>query len=77
MKAAKLYTVDDIRIEEMPVPKIGEGELLIKVAASGICSGDITPWYMERKAPLVPGHELTGTVVEVAEAQGISIRVIA
>ena len=49
----------------MPVPKIGPGDALMKTKASGICSGDVMPWYIEKKAPLVFGHEPAGEIVEV------------
>lgn len=62
MKVAKLYSFDDIRIEDIPVPEVGPGEALIKVRASGICSGDVMPWYIEKKAPLVLGHEPAGEI---------------
>jgi L-iditol 2-dehydrogenase len=65
MKAAKLYRFNDIRIEDMPVPEVGPGDALIKTKASGICSGDVMPWYIEKKAPLVLGHEPSGEIVEV------------
>ncbi len=64
MKVAKLYSFKDIRIEDMPIPEIGPNEALIKTKACGICSGDVMPWYIERKAPLVPGHEPAGEIVE-------------
>ncbi len=67
MRAAVLYDVEDLRIEERPVPAIGEGEVLVRVQASGICSGDVMPWYIRRKAPLVLGHEPAGVVVEAGE----------
>lgn len=65
MKTAKLYSFDDIRIEDVPVPEVGAGEALIKTRASGICSGDVMRWYIEKKAPLVLGHEPAGEIVEV------------
>ncbi len=65
MKVAKLYGFDDIRIEEMPVPDIGPGDALMKTVACGICSGDVMPWYIEKKAPLVLGHEPSGEIVKV------------
>jgi L-iditol 2-dehydrogenase len=52
MKVAKLYSFEDIRIEDMPVPDVGPGDALVKVKACGICSGDIMPWYIEKKSPL-------------------------
>ena len=67
MRVAKLYTIDDIRVEDVPVPEPGPGEALIHTRACGICTGDIMGWYMERKAPLVFGHEPSGVVVRVGE----------
>jgi L-iditol 2-dehydrogenase len=64
MKVARLYSYNDIRIEDMPIPEAGDGEALVKVRACGICSGDIMPWYIEKKSPLVIGHEHTGEIVE-------------
>jgi L-iditol 2-dehydrogenase len=61
------YNNKDVRVEEMPVPKIGQGELLIKVYASGICGSDVMEWYRIKKAPRVLGHEITGEIVEVGE----------
>ncbi len=71
MKVAKLYHFNDIRIEDIPVPEIGPREALVKTKACGICSGDVMPWYIEKKAPLVPGHEPVGEIVELGrEVQG-------
>lgn len=65
MKVARLYGFDDIRVEETSVPRVGPGEALVRTRASGICSGDVMPWYIEKKAPLVLGHEPAGEIVEV------------
>lgn len=65
MKVAKLYSFEDIRIEDMPVPDIGHGDALVRVKACGICSGDIMPWYIKKKSPLVLGHEPAGEIVKV------------
>jgi len=67
MRVAMYYNNRDVRLEELPVPKIGEGELLIRTRASGICGSDLMEWYRIKKAPLVLGHEITGEVVEVGE----------
>lgn len=61
------YNNKDVRVEEMPVPKTGPGELLVKVFASGICGSDVMEWYRIKKAPRVLGHEITGEIVEVGE----------
>jgi len=67
MKIAKLYKFGDIKIEEIPVPEPGDKDALIKVRACGICSGDVMPWYIEKKAPLVLGHEISGEIVKLGE----------
>ncbi len=67
MKVARLYNFEDIRIEEMPIPDIGDGDALVRVKACGICSGDVMPWYIEKKAPLVLGHEAVGEIVELGK----------
>jgi len=61
------YSNNDVRIEEMPVPQIGPGELLMRVIASGICGSDVMEWYRRHKVPLVLGHEVAGDVVSVGE----------
>lgn len=64
MKAAVYYNNSDIRIEERPKPKIKQGEILVKVMASGICGTDVMEWYRIKKAPRILGHEMTGEIVE-------------
>jgi L-iditol 2-dehydrogenase len=58
------YNNKDVRLEKLPTPQIGPGELLVKVEASGICGSDVMEWYRSKKAPLVLGHEITGEIVE-------------
>ncbi len=65
MKVARLYSYNDIRIEDIPVPEPGPRDALVKTRACGICSGDVMPWYIEKKAPLVLGHEPSGEIVDV------------
>jgi len=67
MKVAKLYKFNDIKIEEIPVPQIGKREALVKVKVCGICSGDVMPWYIEKKAPLVLGHEISGEIIKIGD----------
>jgi L-iditol 2-dehydrogenase len=62
---AVYYNNHDVRIQEMPIPQIGEDEALLKVMASGICGSDVTEWYRVPKAPLVLGHEATGIIDKV------------
>jgi L-iditol 2-dehydrogenase len=56
-------------VEEVPVPKIGPGEVLFRVAACGICGTDIKKIHHGFvKPPQILGHELAGTVVEIGES---------
>lgn len=71
MKAAVLHEGGKLSIEDIPVPKISDGQVLIKVAACGVCHTDLH--YIEhgvptfKKPPVVLGHEASGTVAEVGE----------
>jgi len=67
MKVAMYYSNNDVRIEEMTVPSIGDNELLVKVKASGICGSDVMEWYRIKKAPRILGHEITGDIVEIGK----------
>lgn len=67
MRVARYYNNRDVRLEEMPKPKTGPGEILVKVIASGICGSDVLEWYRIKKAPLVLGHEISGEIVELGE----------
>jgi L-iditol 2-dehydrogenase len=48
MRVAMYYNNNDVRLEEMPVPAIGRGEILVRVVASGICGSDVLEWYRIR-----------------------------
>ena len=67
MRVAMWYNNRDVRVEEMPTPQIGPGELLVRVEASGICGSDVMEWYRLDRAPLVLGHEIGGQIVAVGE----------
>ncbi|MBI2860388.1 MAG: alcohol dehydrogenase catalytic domain-containing protein [Chloroflexi bacterium] len=62
MLVARWYNNRDVRVEEMPVPAIGPGELLMRVEAAGICGSDVMEWYRLDRAPLVLGHEIGGRI---------------
>jgi L-iditol 2-dehydrogenase len=67
MLAAFYYSNQDIRVKEIPIPKIGNDELLLKVMACGICGSDIMEWYRIPKAPIVLGHEAVGIIHKVGK----------
>ena len=67
MRVAMYYNNRDVRLEELPRPSPGKGEILVKIIASGICGSDVMEWYRIKRAPLVLGHEIAGDIVEVGE----------
>ncbi len=66
------YAPGDLRLEEVPLPPLGRGEMLIRIKACGLCPGEVMDWYMARKAPVPLGHEPVGEVVEVTD--GVAFR---
>jgi len=69
MQAVVYHAPGDIRVEEVPKPKCGSGELLVRVDACAVCGTDLKSRQHGNpriKAPLVMGHEFTGIVEEVA-----------
>lgn len=75
MRAAVYRGVNDVRLEEVPVPAIGAGELLIKVHTCGICGTDLKKIATgSHSAPRIFGHETTGVVVAAGtDAQAFKI----
>ena len=67
MRVAMYYSNRDVRLQEMPRPKIGPGEILMRIQASGVCGTDVMEWYRKDKVPLVLGHEVAGDIVEAGD----------
>jgi L-iditol 2-dehydrogenase len=70
MLAAVLYGSEDLRLEEVPVPHAGDGELILRVGAALTCGTDLKVYRrgyhaMMLKPPIPFGHELAGEVVEI------------
>jgi propanol-preferring alcohol dehydrogenase len=70
MRAAVLRKLKTrLKIERLPIPEPGPGDILIKVAACGVCHSDLHAidgdWATPPVLPLVPGHEVTGHVAEL------------
>ena len=66
MRAVVYRGINDMRVETVPVPRIGPGELLIKIATCGICGTDLKKIHMgSHSAPRIFGHEMAGTIVGV------------
>ncbi len=67
-RAAVYHGVNDVRVETVPVPEIGPGEVLVKIALSGICGTDLKKIHTgSHSAPRVFGHEMAGTIVAVGQ----------
>jgi L-iditol 2-dehydrogenase len=67
MRVGMYRSNTDVRVEEMRVPAIGPGEVLLRTRACGICGSDVLEWYRVPKAPIVLGHEIAGDIAEVGE----------
>ena len=67
MRVLMYYSNKDVRLLETSLPRIGPGEVLMRIFASGICGSDVMEWYRRDKVPLVLGHEVAGEVTEVGE----------
>jgi L-iditol 2-dehydrogenase len=71
MLAAVYRGVNDVRVETVPVPEIGNGELLVKIDTCGICGTDLKKIATgSHSAPRVFGHEMSGTVARVGGGAG-------
>ncbi len=82
MQAVVCYGPEDYRLEEVPVPEVGPGEVLVRIAGVGICASDIkcytgAPlfWGDEHRQgycqpPIIPGHEFVGKVVALGDGAG-------
>jgi NADPH:quinone reductase-like Zn-dependent oxidoreductase len=60
-----------LTIEQVPVPEVGPGQILVKIAACGVCHTDLHAisgdWPVKPNPPFIPGHEGVGHVVEVGQ----------
>lgn len=64
MRAVVYRGVNDMRIETVPIPRIGPGELLVKIATCGVCGTDLKKIHTgSHSAPRIFGHEMAGTIV--------------
>ena len=71
MRAAVYRGVNDVRIETVPVPEIGTGEVLVRIDTCGICGTDLKKIHSgSHAAPRIFGHEMAGTVAAIG--QGVS-----
>ena len=72
MNAAVVSTFgQDLSVEEVPIPRPGPGQALVKLISSGVCHTDLHAaegdWPVKPSLPLIPGHEGVGTVVALGD----------
>jgi L-iditol 2-dehydrogenase len=71
MRQALIAGPDRFEVVSAPVPvRQGDGEVVVRTAACGICSGDLMPWYLRKKVGTVLGHEMVGWAADVGPAVG-------
>ncbi|MBQ4563286.1 MAG: galactitol-1-phosphate 5-dehydrogenase [Lachnospiraceae bacterium] len=77
MKVANLHGINDLRYEDIPVPKCEADEVLIEIKSCGICGSDVPRVYTKGTYhfPTVIGHEFAGKVVEDAKGELVGARV--
>ncbi|MCX7680839.1 MAG: NAD(P)-dependent alcohol dehydrogenase [Anaerolineae bacterium] len=70
IRAARLYAIRDLRLDSVPMPVPGPGEVLLKVASVGVCGSDVH-YYLEGRigpqvvaSPIIPGHEFSAWVAQ-------------
>lgn len=77
MKAAIYHGVGDVKVTDVPDPKAGPKDIIVKVALCGVCGSDTAEYFISNSGAVMPGnkfgHEFSGTVVDVGnEVKGIS-----
>jgi L-iditol 2-dehydrogenase len=80
MRAARLHSIRDLRLEDLPRPTPGPGEVLLEVDSVGVCGSDVH-YYLEGRigsqvvtAPIIVGHEFSAWVAELgAEVEGLDV----
>ncbi|MDJ0612345.1 MAG: L-idonate 5-dehydrogenase [Rhizobiaceae bacterium] len=75
MRSLVIHKAKDLRIEDTPVSAVGEGQVLVKMAAGGICGSDLHYYNhggigdtIRLKEPMVLGHEVSGHIVELGDS---------
>jgi L-iditol 2-dehydrogenase len=70
MRAAVSLPGGEVRLQQLPDPEPGEGEVVCDVVACGVCASDVTDWYIAARLPAVLGHEPAGVVRAVGPGVG-------
>jgi len=76
MRAAVLHQPGDIRLEEVPAPRLLDNSAMVRVASVGVCGSDLPRMLIKgaHKMPLICGHEFSGHITEIGEGlEGFSV----
>ena len=76
MRAVRYHGQMDVRVESVPVPKCGKGELLVKVDACAVCGSDMKAYKSgnpRMRPPIVMGHEFSGVIAESHAGNAFSL----
>src|SRR5688500_2683072 len=79
MQAALLYDKEDLRIEQLPTPEIGDGEILLRTVSASVCGTDIRMLknghaFATPRQPLIIGHEMSGVIADLgADVNGFHV----
>ncbi len=73
MRVAVYHGDGRLTVETRPVPRPGPGEIVVRIAACGICGSDLMRWYQDPRAPVVLGHEPVGHVHAVGEGVALAV----
>jgi threonine dehydrogenase-like Zn-dependent dehydrogenase len=76
MRAARVNKPGEIVIEDVPIPEIGEKDVLIKVHRAGICGTDVSvvQGKISARLPVTLGHEFCGTIAKVGSGLQTDLR---
>ncbi|MEN3284649.1 MAG: L-iditol 2-dehydrogenase [Solirubrobacteraceae bacterium] len=67
-------TTREVRVEDVAEPELGDGDVLCRVLACGVCGSDVLDSWVARKVPVVLGHELSAEVVAVGDGvRGVAV----
>jgi L-iditol 2-dehydrogenase len=80
MRVSRLHGIRDLRLERLPRPAPGPGEVLLRVASVGVCGSDVH-YYLHGRigsqvvtAPIIMGHESSAWVIELGDgAEGLEV----
>jgi L-iditol 2-dehydrogenase len=74
VKAVRATPSGGVELVELPEPRAGAGEALMRTRVAGVCGSDLLDWYVRGKAGTVLGHEVSGRIAELgAGAEGFAI----